>query len=165
MVLDAGLLQTILTYLTAVFGAFLAGLWISLVFWTYRDIQSRTQDRMIHILAALLVAVLSLPGVVIYVVLRPAMTIDETYQHTLEEEALLSEVEARQVCPGCGGNTLPDWQLCPTCHTKLRKACTNCGRLMELPWRICPFCGTAAPGMRPGADATGLDMISGGESI
>ncbi len=165
MVLDAGLLQTILTYLTAVFGAFLAGLWISLVFWTYRDIRSRTQDRMIHILAALLVAVLSLPGVVIYLILRPAKTIDETYQHSLEEEALLSEVESRQACPGCGANTQPDWQLCPTCHTKLRKPCGNCGRLMELPWRICPYCGTPAPGMRQAAEAADLDLITGEEGL
>lgn len=165
MALDPGLLQTLLTYLTAVFGAFVAGLWISLVFWTYRDIRSRSQDRMIHILAALLVAVLSLPGVVLYLILRPARTIDETYQHSLEEEALLSEVEARQVCPGCGANTQPDWQLCPTCHTKLRKPCASCGRLMELPWRICPFCGTPAPGLRAGAEAPDLEMISNGEGI
>jgi RNA polymerase subunit RPABC4/transcription elongation factor Spt4 len=141
----------------------LAGLWISLVFWTYRDIRARTQDRMIHILAALLVAVLSLPGVVIYLILRPAKTLDEAYQHTLEEEALLSEVESRQVCPGCGANTQLDWQLCPTCHTKLRKPCTNCGRLMELPWRICPYCGSPAPGVRPGAESSDIEMISGGE--
>src|SRR3990172_4203466 len=165
MVLDASLLQTILTYLTAVFGAFLAGLWISLVIWTYRDIRSRIQDRIIHILAALLVAVLSLPGVVIYLILRPAKTIDETYQHTLEEEALLTEVEARQVCPGCGANTLPDWQLCPTCHTKLRKTCSNCGRLMELPWKICPYCGTLAPGMRTSGESTEGEMLAGRESL
>jgi RNA polymerase subunit RPABC4/transcription elongation factor Spt4 len=165
MVLDTGLLQTILTYLTAVFGAFVAGLWISLVFWTYRDIRARTQDRMIHILAALLVAVLSLPGVVIYLILRPARTIDETYQHTLEEEALLSEVESRQACPACGTMTQADWQLCPTCHTKLRKPCGNCGRLMELPWRICPYCGTPAPGMRQPAEAPEIDLIAGEEGF
>jgi len=165
MVLDAGSLQTILTYLTALFGAFLAGLWISLVFWTYRDVRSRTQDRLVQILAPLLVAVLSLPGVLIYMIMRPPMTIDEAYQHTLEEEALLSEVEARQACPGCGASTLPDWQVCPTCHTKLRKTCTNCGRLMELPWKICPYCGTLAPGMRTSGESTEGEMLAGREGL
>jgi len=141
-------LTTVFQYLTALLGAFLAALWLSLIFWTYRDIRSRSQDTLVQTLAALTTAVMGPFGLLIYLILRPAQTIDEAYQHTLEEEALLTEVEEQPICPGCGNRTQSDWQLCPNCHTHLRKACAKCDRLMELSWQICPYCGTPAPGVR-----------------
>lgn len=157
--LNLGSLANSFLYATAFFGAFLAALWISLVFWAYRDARSRTQDRLAQILAAVVVLLLGPPGLLVYLVLRPTMTLDEVYQNALEEEALLSEIEERPSCPGCGARTKADWQVCPHCHTRLQKPCTHCGRLMELPWQVCPFCGTPAPGVRtaqeepPPADA------------
>jgi RNA polymerase subunit RPABC4/transcription elongation factor Spt4 len=140
--------QDLFQILLALFGAFLAALWLSLVFWTYRDLRSRSEDRMLHTLASLTVLVLGPLGVVIYLVLRPPQTIDEIYQQSLEEEALLSEIEERPLCPGCGQIIHDDWQVCPNCHTHLHKPCHNCGRLMELSWQLCPFCGTTVPGVR-----------------
>ena len=129
-------------------GAFIAALWLSLIIWTYRDIKARGKDPLIRILAVLVVAVLFLPGIVIYFILRPRHTLEEEYQHTLEEEALLRSIEESPTCPGCGRRTHTDWLVCPHCHTKQRKPCHQCGYLMELAWNICPHCGTAAPGMR-----------------
>jgi RNA polymerase subunit RPABC4/transcription elongation factor Spt4 len=129
-------------------GAFLVALGVALVVGTYRDIRTRHRDRLIPILAAVLVALLNLPGVLIYLILRPARTLEEEYQQTLEEEALLQSIEDQTVCPGCERRIKEDWLVCPTCQTKLRKPCHSCGRLMELPWNICPYCGTPAPGMR-----------------
>jgi hypothetical protein len=147
-VLDLSSLHGWLLYLTAVLGAFAAALWLGLVFWTYRDARARTHDRLVHILAALLVAALNVPGVLIYLILRPPRSLDEEYQRTLEEEALLSEIEDRPVCPGCSARVRRDWQVCPACLTKLRKPCLACGRMMELPWKVCAFCGTPVPGAR-----------------
>jgi RNA polymerase subunit RPABC4/transcription elongation factor Spt4 len=130
----------------AILGAFVAALWVSLILWTMRDLRGRTQDRILPILAGLLVALLSFPGLVIYLILRPAATLAEIYQSNLEEEALLSEIEGRSICPGCGALARSDWKLCPHCHTHLHKACSHCGRMMELPWQICPYCGESAPG-------------------
>ena len=135
-------------YLIAFVGAFFAALWLSVIFWTYRDVRARNEDRVVHILAALLTTLLGPPGLIIYLILRPRQTIDEMYQSTLEEEALLSEVEGRSACPGCGGHTHPDWQVCANCHTRLRKPCAFCKRLMDLGWQVCPYCGTPAPGTR-----------------
>jgi Double zinc ribbon len=146
--LNLGTLQQIFLAVTTLLGAFLAALWVSLVFWVARDFRARSADRLMRILAALIVLVLGPAGLAVYLVLRPPRTLDEVYQHTLEEEALLAQVEDKPVCPGCGGRTQPDWQLCPTCHTRLRKPCARCGRLMELPWKVCPACGTPAPGVR-----------------
>lgn len=137
-----------LLVLTAFGGAFLAALWIALVIWTYRDIRARARDPLVQILSASLVAVLNVPGVLVYLILRPPRTLEEDYQRTLEEEALLQALEDLPLCPGCERRVKDTWQVCPNCHTKLKKSCHNCGKLMELSWNICPFCGTPAPGMR-----------------
>jgi RNA polymerase subunit RPABC4/transcription elongation factor Spt4 len=148
MPFDPAFLSNFLLVLTAFGGAFLAALWIALVIWTYRDIRARARDPLVQILSALLVAVLNLPGVLVYLILRPARTLEEEYQHTLEEESLLQALEELPLCPGCERRVKDDWQVCPNCHTKLKKECQHCGKLMELPWNICPYCGTQVPGMR-----------------
>ena len=155
MTFDPVFLGSLTLVLTAFGGAFLAALWISLVVWTYRDIRARARDPLTQTLAALLVAVLNLPGVLVYLILRPPRTLEEEYQRTLEEEALLQALEDLPLCPGCERRGKDDWQVCPNCHTKLKKSCHNCGKFMELPWNICPFCGTPAPGMR--LESTGMD--------
>jgi hypothetical protein len=145
MFLGLSNLSRSLTYLTAFFGAFLAALWVSLIFWTLRDIRRRSEDRLVQILAALTVALLNFPGLVIYLILRPGETKDELYLRTLEEEALLSQIEERTLCPGCSSQVESDWVVCAFCHTRLRKSCRSCGKLLELPWQICPYCGSSAP--------------------
>jgi RNA polymerase subunit RPABC4/transcription elongation factor Spt4 len=148
MTLDPTFLSGFTLVLTGFAGAFLVALWVALVVWTYRDMRARHRDRLVHILAAVMVALLNLPGVLVYLILRPARTLEEEYQQTLEEEALLQSIEDQAVCPGCERRIKDDWLVCPSCQTKLRKPCHSCGRLMELPWNICPYCGTPAPGMR-----------------
>jgi RNA polymerase subunit RPABC4/transcription elongation factor Spt4 len=148
MSFDPTFLSNLLLILIGFGGAFLAALWIALVIWTYRDIRSRSRDPLVQILSTLLVAVLNLPGVLVYLILRPQRTLEEEYQHTLEEEALLQALEDLPLCPGCERRVKDDWQVCPNCHTKLKKTCNECGKLMELPWNLCPYCGTPAPGMR-----------------
>jgi len=148
MSLDPSFLSSFALVLTGFGGAFLAALWVSLVVWTYRDIRGRARDPLVQILSALLVAVLNIPGVLVYLILRPPRTLEEEYQHTLEEETLLQALEDQSLCPGCERRVRDDWQICPNCQTRLKKPCLHCERLMELPWNICPFCGTPAPGMR-----------------
>ncbi len=148
MNLDPSVLSNILLIVTAWGGAFLAALWLSLILWTYRDIRNRARDPLARILAVLVVAVLFLPGIVIYLILRPSHTLEDDYQHTLEEEALLQAIEDSSLCPGCGRRVKENWMVCPNCHTKIKKTCHQCGKLMELPWNLCPYCGTPEPGMR-----------------
>jgi len=170
MTFDPALMSSLILVLTGFGAAFLAALWISLVIWTYRDIRTRTRDSMVQTLATLLVAVLNLPGVLVYLILRPPRTLEEEYQRTLEEEALLQALEDLPLCPGCERRVKDDWQVCPNCHTKLKKTCENCDRLMELPWNICPYCGTPAAGMRRGEGMSvdealrGLKLSGNGET-
>jgi RNA polymerase subunit RPABC4/transcription elongation factor Spt4 len=145
---DPDSLSNFMLMMAAWGGAFIAALWLSLLVWTYRDVRRRARDLLARTLAVLVVAVLFLPGIVIYLILRPPRTLEEEYQHTLEEEALLQSIEESSLCPGCGRRTRENWLICPNCHTRLRKTCHQCGKLMDLPWNLCPYCGTPEPGMR-----------------
>jgi RNA polymerase subunit RPABC4/transcription elongation factor Spt4 len=138
--------------LTAFLGAFLAALWLGLVLWTAKDIRARSSDRLAQILAILTVALLTLPGLLLYLLVRPARTLEETYQSSLEEEALLASLAGRITCPGCSRQVESEWRVCPTCTTLLRKPCRDCGRTLDLTWIVCPFCGsTVAETQTPSA--------------
>jgi Double zinc ribbon len=148
VIFDPTIVKNILLVLTGFAAAFILALWLSLVIWVYRDIRQRARDPLARVLAVLVVAVLFIPGVLVYFILRPSLTLEEEYQQTLEEEALLQSIEDNPVCPGCNRRIMMDWVACPNCHTKLKKPCHQCGKLMELAWNLCPYCGTPAPGMR-----------------
>ncbi|MBL8056353.1 MAG: zinc ribbon domain-containing protein [Anaerolineales bacterium] len=151
-------LTTYALILAAFLGAFLSALWLSLVIWTFRDMRSRSRDVFAQVLAAAVVAVLTLPGLVIYLILRPPKTLAEAYAQSLEEEALLQEIEEKRVCPGCGRQAREDWRICPNCLTKLKKPCAQCGQLMDLPWNVCPYCATPVEGARPAEPEPAADL-------
>ncbi|MHC1741304.1 MAG: zinc ribbon domain-containing protein [Anaerolineaceae bacterium] len=146
MTFDPALLKQISMIGTGFAAAFLAALWLSLLFWTFRDIRSRSHDPFMRVLAVVIVALLFLPGILVYLVLRPPHTIEDEYQHSLEEEALLQTIDDAAVCPGCNRRVQKDWVACPNCHIRLKKSCSHCGKNLELPWNLCPFCGTPVPG-------------------
>jgi RNA polymerase subunit RPABC4/transcription elongation factor Spt4 len=132
-------------------GAFFLALWVSLIIWTFRDVRSRSRDVFAILLATLMVVVFGPLGLLLYFLLRPRETLAELYERSLEEEALLQDLEERAVCPGCRRKIEADWQVCPDCHTILRKTCLDCGRLLHLRWNICPYCAA------PAVDTIGQD--------
>ncbi|NWF68745.1 MAG: zinc ribbon domain-containing protein [Chloroflexi bacterium] len=135
-------LNSILMGATVYLGIIAVAFWLALIVWAYRDIRVRSRDRLAHLLVALLVAALTLPGLLIYLLLRPRETLTESYERSLEEEALLQEIEEKPVCPGCGQRVKDNWQVCPSCHTRLKKPCPKCANLLELSWNLCPHCAT-----------------------
>lgn len=134
-------INNLLTYAIAFGAAFLIALWIGLILWVLRDIRSRTRDPFMIILSVLFVIILFIPGVFIYLFIRPRKTFEQKYQDALEEEVLLREIGVSERCPSCGHNIQNDWILCPYCHTKIKKKCVGCGKALELPWNLCPYCG------------------------
>lgn len=93
------------------------------------------------ILSLLFMLILSIPGIFVYLIIRPDKTFEQKYQDAIEEEALLREIGISEKCPSCGHNIEKDWILCPYCHTKIKKKCVHCGAAIELPWNLCPYCG------------------------
>ena len=145
MNIDFSNINSIILIILALGAGFLSALWLALIFWTWRDISSRTRSVFTQVLAVLVVTVLYVPGILVYMILRPAHTIEEDYQMSLEEEALMVSIENQAVCPGCERHVREDWQICPVCHTKLKKSCQNCLKLLELTWEVCPFCAAPSP--------------------
>ncbi len=140
--LDLSSLNDAVVLAVTLVSAFVAALWFSLVIWTFRDMRARSRDAFAQLLAAAVVLLFNLPGLVIYLILRPARTLAEAYEQSLEEEALLQSIEDKRVCPGCARQVNEAWRVCPNCRTKLKKTCNHCGQLMDLPWNICPYCAT-----------------------
>ena len=93
MDLDLGNLSNLASLLSTWAAAFLAALWLSLIYWTWRDAKSRVKEVRPRILAIGLVIILFIPGVLVYLLLRPQQTLEEEYLRTLEEEALLRAIE------------------------------------------------------------------------
>jgi len=131
-------LQVMATFLIA----FLVVLWLTLCFWAFRDIQSRTRDVVAQIFATLMVLFLNFPGVLIYMLVRPKETLAQSYERSLQEEYMLQDLEEREICPICRVKSQPDFIFCFNCRNRLRRECTNCGQLIKVKWASCPYCST-----------------------
>jgi RNA polymerase subunit RPABC4/transcription elongation factor Spt4 len=127
--------------LVALCAAYVAALWFVLIVWTYRDIESRSKNVVTQVFSTLLSVLFFVPGVLLYMVLRPRETLDSTFQRSLEEEYLLQDLEELPLCPSCQHYIHDDFKICPNCRTALREACPGCARLVDLRWNICPYCG------------------------
>lgn len=138
-------LPTIVTGLVVVITVFFTSLWLGMILWTFHDIRARTRDLIVQIAATIMVAVLTLPGLIVYFLIRPRETLSEAYERALEQEALLQAIEEPEICPSCASKVRADFLYCPYCHTQLKKICVSCGHPLHLDWHICPYCG-AAPG-------------------
>jgi hypothetical protein len=125
----------------AVVAVYLAVLWLTLVFWTYRDIRQRTRDPIVQIVAVLVVLLFFLPGHWVYLILRPRLTLAELYERSLEEEALLQELEDQKACPTCKRRVHDEYLMCPSCRTRLKEPCRSCARPLSYAWVVCPYCG------------------------
>jgi hypothetical protein len=117
---------------------------LSLVAWTWNDINVRSRDMFARLLAPLMVLVFNLPGLLLYFILRPRETLAEAHGRELEAEALMQDMDKRDVCPECGCPIQPDFVFCPVCRVEVQHACLSCGRLLQLNWRSCPYCGQPA---------------------
>lgn len=141
-------LQVILAFV----GAFIIALWLSLIVWTFRDARARSRDIFAILLATMMVVVFGPLGLLLYFLLRPPVTLAELYERSLEEEALLQDLEERPRCPGCSRQVKDEWIVCPDCHTTLKHICQTCENPLHLAWNICPFCGTPVGASQPSGD-------------
>jgi len=140
--MDTGTLSNLLLFSLTLMGAGLTALWLGMSLWTWQDMRARSRDPLAKIAATALVFLLPLFGLMVYLMLRPRETLADAYERSLEEEALLQEIEAKPACVGCARPVQNDWVVCPYCHTRLKKACIACGEKLDLTWNLCPYCAT-----------------------
>lgn len=146
----------------AILGGLIGGvwallLWLSIIVWVYRDIRDRTRDLGLQVLAVFVVMMFfpgfNIPGLALYLMLRPRETLEEAYARSLEEEALLREIGDEGVCPSCRRFVERGWKACPYCQTQLKDVCRQCSQLLSFSWVACPYCGEQR--RSTGATATG----------
>ncbi len=125
-------------------------LWLSIIVWVYRDIRERTRDLGLQVLAVFVAIMFfpgfNIPGLALYLMLRPRESLEESYARSLEEETLLREIGDEGMCPSCRRFVERGWRLCPFCATQLKDICVKCEQLLSFNWVACPFCGTERRG-------------------
>jgi RNA polymerase subunit RPABC4/transcription elongation factor Spt4 len=124
-----------------VVGAYLLVMWVAALYWVYRDAMARSRDPLASYLAVGAVLLFNLPGLLLYLILRPKSTLTERYEQQLEAEALLHEIQDQPSCPQCRRRIGEEFLTCPYCRTSLRVACEQCGRALAFGWVVCPYCG------------------------
>jgi len=125
-------------------GTWLLLLWLSIIVWVYRDIRDRTRDLGLQVLAVFVVMMFfpgfNIPGLALYLMMRPRETLEEAYSRSLEEEALLREIGDEGLCPSCRRFVERTWRVCPFCQTQLKDICGECEQLLSFNWVVCPYC-------------------------
>ncbi len=111
-------------FLLAIGIAYVFAIWFALVAWTFRDIEARSRSVFTQVFSTLLVVLFFAPGLVLYLILRPKETLDQTFQRALEEEYLLQDLDDLPLCQGCQRSVDPEFVLCPHCQTRLRGPCS-----------------------------------------
>jgi hypothetical protein len=122
-------------------GAYLFVMWAAALYWTYRDSGARSRDPVVQGVAVGTVLIFNLPGLLLYLILRPKTTLAERYEQRLEAEALLHEIREQPACPQCRRKVADDYITCPYCRVALRTACESCGKGLAFGWVACPYCG------------------------
>lgn len=145
-------------FLLAIGIAYLLAIWFATVAWTFRDIESRSRSVFTQVFSTLLVVLFFLPGLLLYLILRPKETLDQAFQRALEEEYLLQDLDDLPLCQGCQRAVDPEFVICPHCQTRLRGPCPACTRLIDLRWSVCPYC--AVP-----VDRAALDLPAASETV
>ena len=125
-------------------GTWLLLLWLSIIVWVYRDIRERTRDIGLQVLAVFVVMMFfpgfNIPGLALYLMMRPRESLEEAYSRSLEEEALLREIGDEGLCPSCRRFVERSWRVCPFCQTQLKDVCHECQQLLSFNWVVCPSC-------------------------
>ena len=120
--------------------------WLATAFWVFKDARRRIDDPWLVAMAAVLGFVPPFLGPIVYMFLRPPLSIEERHDRELENRALedrIAELDLR--CPVCRGQVESSYLVCPVCTTKLKQACRSCNAPLEPIWQACPYCATGVP--------------------
>ena len=119
-------------------------LWLGLAFRVNRDARRRIRDPILVFFATLLGLAAPYICPVVYLVFRPAETLDDARSRRVEMRALEQQLaRSQQACPVCRASIEPDYIACPVCATMLRQPCATCDAPLEPLWLLCPYCASA----------------------
>lgn len=132
--LDFNIFGTLLFLILGIF-------WFVLVGWVWIDSGERTSNRKARIVYMLLVLILNIPGLIIYLIVRPSETIEQIYWADLERRYLKYETAELGDCPECGSQLFPGYHFCANCGCDIKKKCPSCGVMISKAAKYCAHCG------------------------
>lgn len=135
-------LTTIVSYTGRSLLLMIVVLWIFVTLWVWTDSGERTQNKFFRIIVTLFVVPFNIPGLLIYMMIRPPLTIDEMYWAELERRYLMYQTIDLDDCPKCGEGLMPGFNNCPACGLEIKTECSGCGVSVHKDYKFCPFCGT-----------------------
>lgn len=128
-------------FVWSLFGIALIAFWIVVLYWVWLDSGDRVANKGIRIAYVLLATVLFIPGLIIYLLIRPSQTIEEIYWADLERRYLKYETAELGDCPRCGAQLYPGFTFCPDCRLRIKIKCSVCEVEMDKKYKFCPSCG------------------------
>lgn len=137
--------------------AYFVLLWGALVVWTANDLSRRPTSIKLKVFSLALVMVGNIFGFIVYLIIRPQVTYEETTQEELERKFVETQVQ-NFFCKACEFPVKEDYLLCPNCLKKLKNQCPHCAHLLETNWLACPFCGHNRLSL-PEADLTNFPQL------
>jgi hypothetical protein len=111
----------------------LFALWIFVLFWVYRDAESRGMS---GILWTLLVLIGNVVGLIIYLIVR-------------NESGGRAQARPGEKCPSCGNPVASGFTYCPHCGSMLKPVCPSCHKPIDRSWKVCPNCGASLNAGKP----------------
>lgn len=110
--------------------------WIGVVIFVSKDSERRYKNERLRVFATILAIALYIPGLIIYLVIRPAKTLHEELSTKLLEDA----VHDAGQCTVCKTSNSDKHRFCTRCGQALLKACPECGEGVRHHWAHCPHC-------------------------
>lgn len=109
--------------------------------WVWVDASERTSKTKLILLYTCLAIFLNIPGLIIYLIIRPSETIEDIYWTDLERRYLKFETAELGDCPKCGEQLFPGLVFCPKCGFRIKRKCPKCGVLINKNHKYCEYCG------------------------
>lgn len=132
-ILDSGILTTLIPFS----GIYILILWLSLIIWTIRDSMLRSKNFSFQLLAGLLVTFLNILGLILYLIIRPPLRLNEKEWLNMEQKSL--EIQGMIQCQKC--RAWSNFIYCPECGNRLQFACSKCKKMLLGSWKHCISCG------------------------
>lgn len=126
---------------STLFGLVFILFWLVLVGWVWIDSGERTSKNSVRFVYVALALILNIPGLIIYLIVRPSETIEQIYWADLERRYLKYETSELGDCPKCGHQLLPGFVFCSNCGHEIKKRCPKCGVLINKDHKYCEHCG------------------------
>jgi hypothetical protein len=116
--------------------------WLVLIGWVWIDSGERTTKLGYRIAYVLLVIILNIPGLIIYLIVRPSDTIEQIYWADLERRYLKYETAELTDCPKCCRQMFPGYVFCSNCGYEIKRKCPECEVMINKESKFCYFCGS-----------------------